>query len=118
MNSCRLSKKVYIVTRHDAAAEWILDNMEKQFRFEGSMPYAAMRLRHFAMDDIGCITRGDIVVGVLPLHIAACVCTRGARFVSLQMTVPPNLRGVDITYEQMVEECLPRLTEYKIEEIG
>ncbi len=47
------------------------------------------------------ISRGDEVYGTLPLHLAAAVCARGARFFYLALDVPASLRGQEIDPEAM-----------------
>lgn len=51
--------------------------------------------------DVGTLEPGDVVIGTLPVHLAAEACARGARYVHLSLQVPPELRGVELSAEQM-----------------
>jgi CRISPR-associated protein Csx16 len=44
---------------------------------------------------------GDIVIGSLPVNLAAEVCARGGRYLHLTLEVPPAWRGVELTTEDM-----------------
>lgn len=79
---------VYFVSRHRGAVEWA-------------------RRRSIVVDrvvehlDIGTIRVGDTVIGSLPVNLAAEVCARGARYLHLSVRVPPELRGVELSAEQL-----------------
>ena len=47
--------------------------------------------------DLDAISPGDRVLGTLPVHLAAAVCERGARYVHLALELPANLRGRELT---------------------
>lgn len=47
------------------------------------------------------IAKNDTVIGTLPVHLAAEVCERGALFYFLTLDLPPNLRGTELSIEQM-----------------
>jgi CRISPR-associated protein Csx16 len=89
-----------LITRHPGAIEW------------------AAR-RHLAVDrqldhlDPADIQPGDTVIGVLPVNLAATVCSRGGRFFSLSLDLPPELRGRELTADQL-EACGARLEEYHV----
>lgn len=51
--------------------------------------------------DVATVREGDMVVGTLPVNLAAEVCERGARFVHLSMRVPPEWRGRELSEEEM-----------------
>lgn len=59
------------------------------------------------------IEAGDQVIGSLPVHLAAEVCARGARYYHLQIELPPELRGNELTAEQM-EQCGAELKLYRV----
>ena len=44
---------------------------------------------------------GDTVIGSLPLHLAAAVCERGARFLHLSLDIPAEWRGRELTADQL-----------------
>ena len=51
--------------------------------------------------DIDVVEDGDIVVGVLPVHIAAKVCEKNAKFYAVSLDLPEELRGIELSYEQV-----------------
>lgn len=51
-------------------------------------------LAHATADDV----RGKVVLGVLPLHLAA----EAEAVVSIDLGLPPDLRGTDLSAEQML----------------
>lgn len=53
---------------------------------------------HLRIDDISA---GDVVIGTLPVHLAAQVCQRKAKFVALSINVTEEQRGKEITLDQM-----------------
>ena len=77
----------YFVTRHAGALGWA--------RRRGLDAQAIPHL------DPTRIRAGDTVIGTLPVHLAAAVCARGARFLALEIVVPPDKRGVELTAEEM-----------------
>jgi CRISPR-associated protein Csx16 len=90
------------VTRHPGAIEW-----------------AARRgigARLVAHLDPAIVQPGDIIMGTLPLHVAAEACARGARFKSLEMDLRPEDRDRDLTAEEM-EDRGARLEEFFIKRL-
>ena len=65
--------------------------------------------------DAGAIGPQDVIIGTLPVHLAAEVCRRGGRYLHLTLELPPELRGIELSAEQM-RQCKARLAEYHIEE--
>lgn len=57
--------------------------------------------------------RGDVVIGTLPLHLAAELSARGVRVVSIVIDVPPSLRGKEFDSEQM-QRYGAHLAEYRV----
>lgn len=47
------------------------------------------------------IDASDTVLGVLPIHLAASVCERGARYGHLEMSVPANRRGTELSADEL-----------------
>ncbi len=70
----------YFVTRHPGALEWAA--------VEGVIVDRV--LAHF---DPECTQPGDVVLGTLPINLAARVCARGGRYLHLSVEVPPEWRG-------------------------
>lgn len=47
---------------------------------------------------------GDVVIGTLPIHLAAEVCQKGAKFYFLSINVTPEQRGTELTCKQLTEQ--------------
>lgn len=88
----------WFVSRHPGAREWA-------------------RRRKVCVDrqvthlEIEQIQSGDVVIGTLPVHLAAEVCARGARYLHLSLTLPEALRGRELSAGDM-ETCAARLEDY------
>lgn len=97
---------VTFVTRHAGAREWasrrglVVDHL----------------IDHLTPDHIASIQAGDVVIGVLPINLAAQVCARGGRYLHLSMEVPKEFRGQELTAETM-EALGASLKEYRISEM-
>ena len=74
-----------IVTRHPALVEYLFE--------QGIAPAGTRVLAHVSPDDV----RGKRVVGLLPLHLAA----EAASVVEVPLDLPAELRGVELTIEQV-----------------
>lgn len=79
---------VYFVSRHVGAILWATKNIQAPVAY----------ITHL---DPEIIQKGDIVYGSLPIHIAAEICAKGARFISLVMHIPEELRGKELTADDM-----------------
>ena len=79
---------VYFITRHPGAVAWAHN--------EGID--AAKVIDHL---DVTTIQPGDTVIGTLPVNLAAQVCARGARYLHLSLELPPDMRGKELTAEDM-----------------
>lgn len=90
----------YFVTRHPGAADWA--------RYSGFAEVAL--LAHL---DVTTIAAGDVVLGTLPVNLAAEVCRRGGRYVHLTLDLPTEMRGRQLTTEEM-EALGARLEEYRV----
>ena len=77
--------KTVIVTRHKALLEYIV--------MHRLAPDDAVILTHVDAEAI----RGKHVIGVLPLHLAA----EAAKVTEIPMNIPSELRGQELTLEQM-----------------
>jgi CRISPR-associated protein Csx16 len=90
-----------LVTRHAGAVEWAkrqgiaIDRMVEHL-------------------DPAEVQPGDVVIGTLPIHLAAEVCLRGARYLHLVLDLPPERRGLELTAEEM-RRLGARLEEYSVE---
>jgi CRISPR-associated protein Csx16 len=77
----------WFVTRHKGAAEWAAG--------EG---IDARVVSHF---DASMAQPGDRVFGTLSVSEAAKVCGRGARYLHLTLNIPENLRGKELSAQDM-----------------
>jgi len=92
---------IWFVSRHAGAVEWA--------RQQGLM------VDHLVSHlDPEQVQPGDTVVGSLPVHLAAVVCDRGARYMHLEMDVPQAMRGRELSAEEMAA-CNARLNQYNVE---
>lgn len=96
----RTSKSnIYLVSRHPAAIDWI----QKQIPVDKV-------ITHFSIESI---EPNDTVIGTLPIHMAAQVCARKARYIHLSIDVPSRWRGKELNLADF-ERCSPRLEAYLI----
>lgn len=78
----------YFVSRHPGALAWLLQQ--------------GIDVDHYLVHlDAREVTAGDIVIGTLPIHIAADVHARGADYWHLCLSLPLELRGRELTPEMM-----------------
>lgn len=63
--------------------------------------------------DAETIQPGDIVIGTLPIHLAARVCERGGRYLHLSLELPPDWRGRELSAAEL-RQCGARLEEYRV----
>jgi CRISPR-associated protein Csx16 len=89
----------YLVSRHAAAITWIKQQTQVD-----------QAIDHF---DSNLIQPGDTVIGTLPVHIAAEVCERGGKYLHLELTIPSEQRGKELSLEEM-SACNPTLTYFQI----
>lgn len=80
----------WLVTRHKGAEEWA--------SMAGVCPDAGCV--------VGClepqrVAAGDLVVGTLPINIAAEIVAKGARYLHLSLNVPPEARGQELSPDDM-----------------
>lgn len=94
----------WFVSRHRGAQAWVAS--------EG-FPVDRV-VEHLENEVVG---PGDIVIGTLPVHLAAAVCARGARYLHLALDVPADKRGVDMDAESMRLHGA-RLEEYRVERVA
>lgn len=79
---------IYFVSRHPGAAQWA-----------ARQGFAVDRI--VAHLDPAQIAAGDVVIGTLPVHLAAEVCARGARFFNLSLDLPAEARGRELSAEDL-----------------
>lgn len=93
----------YFVSRHPGAIAWA---QEQELAIDAFVPHL----------DTACIAPGDIVMGSLPVNLAAQVCAAGGRYVHLSLTVTPQQRGRELTAAQLAAAGA-QLKPYRIEEL-
>ncbi|WP_291992250.1 CRISPR-associated protein Csx16 [Candidatus Accumulibacter sp. ACC003] len=62
------------------------------------------------------VASGDTVIGTLPIDLAAAVCARGARYQHLVLRVPRQLRGAELSADQL-EQLGARLEPYLVQHL-
>lgn len=67
----------WFISRHLGAIEWIKQQNIQIDHFESHL-------------DTSLIQAGDVVIGTLPIHLAAEICQKGAKFYFLSVNVSPN----------------------------
>jgi CRISPR-associated protein Csx16 len=93
----------YFITRHPGAREWAQSRgIEVDFLID-----------HL---DVAQIMTGDVVIGTLPVNLAAEVCARGERYLHLSLDLPPEMRGKELSCEDM-ERLGARLEKYRVERV-
>jgi CRISPR-associated protein Csx16 len=88
----------WLVTRHPGALDWA---RERGIAFD-------IQVAHL---DPQTVASGDTIIGSLPVHLAAEVCMRGARYLNLSLDLPARLRGRELDAAAL-EACGARLEEY------
>ncbi|QGU32114.1 CRISPR-associated protein Csx16 [Thermochromatium tepidum] len=90
----------YFVSRHPGAHDWAA---KEGLEVDAVIPHL----------DPAIIQPGDIVIGTLPVNLAGEVCARGGRYLNLSLDLPPELRGQELSTEQ-IRACGARIEEYRI----
>ena len=80
--------KLWIVSRHQGAIAWL-----------HAQGWQGTQFDHL---DIECVNAGDVVMGTLPVNLAAEVCAKKAQYIHLSLRIPFELRGVELSSEQMM----------------
>lgn len=88
----------FFVTRHPGALAWA---QAQGIAFDA-------HVLHLDPAEVGA---GDTVIGSLPVHLAAEVCARGARYLNLSLDLPASLRGRELDAATLAE-LNARLEEY------
>lgn len=94
--------KTIVVTRHPALVDFLVE--------KGVItPDQAVETIATATPDLVC---GNHVIGVLPIHLAA-LCDR---FTNLAIFAPEELRGVELSLEQVRQYAQPAET-YRVQKL-
>ena len=78
----------FFVSRHPGAVEWARRQGQTVDRWVAHL-------------DVASVGAGDTVIGSLPLHLAAEVNARGARFVHLTLDIPAEWRGRELSADEL-----------------
>ena len=89
----------YFISRHPGAVEWA----------ESEGFHVDERLAHF---DVTIVEQGDCILGTLPINLVAQVNERGGKYMHLTLELPSELRGKELTANDMREFCA-RLEPYQ-----
>lgn len=90
----------FFISRHPGARDWAAEMGLQVDRF----------IDHL---DPSFIQPCDRLIGSLPVNRAAEVCERGARYLNLTLDLPAELRGLELSVEQMRARGA-RLEEYRV----
>lgn len=90
----------FFISRHPGAQQWFAD---QGWAVDETLAHL----------DTQRIRPGDVVIGSLPVHLAAAVCAQGGRYVHLAIDLPAEARGRELSNEEM-RRYGARLTEYSI----
>lgn len=93
---------IYFITRHKGAADWA--------KAQGIVAETIAHLNP------ATIEQGDTVIGTLPVHIAAEICAKGARYFHLSIDIPELARGRELSGAEMAVFGA-RLQHYNISEV-
>ena len=99
-HTAREADSPVVVTRHPALVEYLTEL--------GVVPAGTEVVTHATAEQV----RGRHVFGVLPLHLAA----EAASVTEVTLRVPAELRGVELTLEQVRQFAGP-LVEYKVSRV-
>lgn len=90
----------YFISRHPGAIDWATE--------EGLVVD-----RQIAHLDTDTLQPGDVVIGTLPVNLAARVCERGGCYFHLSLELPPDWRGRELSAADL-RQIGARLQEYRI----
>lgn len=91
---------IFFISRHAGAREWA--------RAEGIA--VDVWVDHLELDRV---QPGDQVLGTLPVHTAAAICQRGARYFHLALDLPASARGRELSADEL-RRYGARLTCYQV----
>jgi CRISPR-associated protein Csx16 len=102
-------KRVFFVNRHERANWWV--------RHHASTGTLQLEVTDFVEHlDLAQVNAGDVVMGTLPVSLAAKVMAKGARFIALEMDIPQERRGEDLTATEMAKFGAA-LVEYEVKRL-
>lgn len=80
----------WFITRHPGARRW-------------AEVHNLLVDRYCTHLDPSEIQPGDTVIGTLPVHLAAAVCSAGASYINLSIDLPAHTRGKELSCEQLMQ---------------
>lgn len=90
----------YFISRHPGARAWAA---EQGLHID----------QHLTHLDTALIQAGDTVMGTLPVHLAATVCSQGALYINLSLDLPAHWRGRELSADEL-RQCNARLEGFDI----
>ena len=93
----------YFISRHAGATEWLQN--------QGLTVDAVVD--HL---DPETVRAGDVVLGTLPVNLAARICARGARYLHLSLELPAAWRGRELSADDM-RHFGAKLEEFRVESV-
>ncbi|MFC0322777.1 CRISPR-associated protein Csx16 [Gallibacterium melopsittaci] len=81
----------WFISRHQGAIDWIKQQNIQIDRFEAHL-------------DVAQIQAGDTVIGTLPVHLAAQVCEKEAKFIFLAVNVSEQQRGAELSAGELNQQ--------------
>ena len=78
----------WFVSRHPGAQQWA---EQQGIRVDALITHL----------DTSTVQPGDRVIGSLPVNLVAEVCERGGRYLHLTLNLPPELRGQELSANDM-----------------
>jgi CRISPR-associated protein Csx16 len=94
---------IWFISRHPGAREWSRrQGIDVDQFVEHLQP--------------GKVQPDDQVIGTLPVHLAAEVCTRGGRYLHLTLDLPDSWRGRELSADDM-QRLGACIEEYRVERV-
>lgn len=91
----------YFVTRHQGAVQWSAD---QGYVFDHYLSH---------LDEDHRFAQGDVVAGILPVHLVAQLCAQGVIYLNLSLDMPAAWRGQELTAAQLTV-CAARLERFVV----
>lgn len=95
----------YFITRHTGALDWAQAN---GVHFDVHLPHLL---------NVDELQSEDVIIGTLPINIISQINELGVRYIHLSLDIPPQLRGVELTVEQL-NECQATLEEFYVKKVA
>jgi len=94
----------WFVSRHSGAVEWA---RRQGVEVDRVIPHLQPET----------VEPGDVVIGSLPVNLAAEVCARGGTYRHLSLRLPPDMRGRELTADEL-DTLGARIETYHVEKVG